>query len=198
MTQYGFHMRQDLCTGCHACQMACKDEKNLDDLRLFRHVTEQEGGSFTAEGEGWTTTAFAFCTSMACNHCDHPACVGVCPAGAIAKDAKTGIVTYDAELCIGCKYCEEACPYGAPAYDEANGKMTKCDMCADRVAEGKNPVCVDACPFEALQFGDIEELRKEYGDVVVTMGLPEDTTGPSICITPHVGAEVPAGAAPAM
>lgn len=185
MTQYGFHMRQDLCTGCHACQMACKDEKNLDDARLFRHVFETEGGSFAAAGSGWAHDAFAFYTSMSCNHCERPACLGVCPAGAIAKDDKTGIVTYDGELCIGCKYCEEACSYGAPQYDEAAGKMTKCDLCADRVAAGEQPVCVAACPFNALEFGELEELRAQYGEAVTTFGLPEDTTGPSIAITPH-------------
>ena len=63
--------------------------------------------------------------------------------------------------------------------------MTKCDLCADRVAAGEQPVCVAACPFNALEFGELEELRAQYGEAVTTFGLPEDTTGPSIAITPH-------------
>ncbi len=185
MAQYGFYIRQDLCTGCHACQIACKDYKNLDDERMYRHIFEYEDGEFEESGSGYTFKGYACYTSMACNHCEVPACLGVCPAGAIVKDDDTGIVTYDQELCIGCRYCEEACPYDEPQYDEVNGKMNKCDMCADRVAAGLQPICVEACPFNALEFGELEELRSKYGDVVTTPGIPEDTTGPSIVIAPH-------------
>jgi anaerobic dimethyl sulfoxide reductase subunit B (iron-sulfur subunit) len=77
--------------------------------------------------------------------------------GAIEKQADTGIVTVDDEKCIGCHYCFFACPFGAPQYGD-DGKMQKCELCIDRLAEGQQPKCVTTCPAEALHFGTMEEL----------------------------------------
>ncbi len=71
-----------------------------------------------------------------------------------------GFVVVNEEVCIGCRYCHMACPYGAPQYNAAKGHMTKCDGCYDRVADGKKPICVESCPLRALDFGPIDELRK--------------------------------------
>ncbi len=188
MTQYGFHINQSLCSGCCACQMACKDLKNTNDERNFRRVTETVVGSFVPSGAGYANDVAAFYTSMGCNHCDNAACMTMCPVGARTKDSETGATLIDEELCIGCKSCFTACPYGAPQYHVEAGKMTGCDMCRDLVLKGDGPACVDACPLEALDFGPIDELRAKYGDVVETSGLPTAETEPNIVITPHRGA----------
>ncbi|EDV9796881.1 dimethyl sulfoxide reductase subunit B, partial [Salmonella enterica subsp. enterica serovar Livingstone] len=86
----------------------------------------------------------------------------VCPSGAMHK-RDDGFVVVNEEVCIGCRYCHMACPYGAPQYNAAKGHMTKCDGCHDRVADGKKPICVESCPLRALDFGPIDELRKKHG-----------------------------------
>jgi anaerobic dimethyl sulfoxide reductase subunit B (iron-sulfur subunit) len=95
--------------------------------------------------------------SMTCMHCGEPACVAVCPAGAITKRDEDGVVLVNDKKCIGCHYCFFACPFGVPQYDDT---MKKCDMCQDRLAEGKKPMCVATCPNGALHFGTMEELSK--------------------------------------
>lgn len=81
-----------------------------------------------------------------------PLCMANCPQGAIEKDPDTGEVRSDPEKCIGCGTCAKSCPYGAPKVDMEAMKSVKCNMCADRVAAGKQPICVEACPLRALDF----------------------------------------------
>ena len=88
--------------------------------------------------------------SVACHHCERPACLAACPSGAYEKRAD-GIVVHHEEKCIGCRYCEMACPFGAPRYSEEKGVMTKCHLCHHRLDGGERPACVAACPTEALQ-----------------------------------------------
>jgi Fe-S-cluster-containing hydrogenase component 2/DMSO reductase anchor subunit len=88
--------------------------------------------------------------SLACNHCEAPACMDACPTGAYSKDPTTGTVILDEQRCMGCTYCSWVCPYGAPQFDDQHGVMTKCTFCASRLEEGGLPACVVACPVEAL------------------------------------------------
>ena len=194
MTQYGFHFDGTRCTGCKTCVLACKDKNNLPNDINFRNVYEYGGGTWNQDAAGcWTQDTFTYHVSVACNHCDMPMCMANCPQGAIEKNPDTGEVRSDPEKCIGCGTCSQTCPYGAPKVDMEAMKSVKCNMCADRVAEGKSPICVEACPLRALEFGDIEELRaKHEGTVagIAPMPSPDETT-PSIAILPCPAAKEP-------
>ena len=177
------------CTGCKTCVLACKDNKDLSAEISFRKVYEYGGGTWSQSDGLWSNDAFGYYVSVACNHCDSPACMAKCPHGAISKDPDTGIVNNDPEKCIGCGTCAIACPYSAPKVDEEIKKAVRCDMCADRVAEGKQPICVEACPLRALDFGEISELRQKYGEIADIAPLPSaDETKPNIVITEPVNA----------
>lgn len=193
MTQYGFHFDGKRCTGCKTCTLACKDNKDLSPEISFRKVYEYGGGSWNQTDGLWNNDAFTYYVSAACNHCDSPVCMAKCPQGAISKDPETGVVTSDPEKCIGCGTCALTCPYSAPKVDEEKKKSVKCDMCSDRVAAGEQPICVEACPLRALDFGEISELRQKYGEVAAVAPLPsEEETKPNLVITEPVHAK-PAG-----
>lgn len=188
MTRYAFYFDADKCSGCKTCQVACKETFKLPVDNLYRRVYNYVGGSWE-QNENGTYIAkdpFGYFVSIACNHCENPACVASCPTGAMQKDPDTGIVWTDHEVCIGCKTCQMACPYEAPTLDEANGYMIKCDRCRTEVVEGMPPVCVAACPMRALDFGPYDDLVAKYGEGTVEIEpLPEDTTQPNLIINPH-------------
>lgn len=101
------------------------------------------------------------------------------------KRAEDGVVLVDQEKCVGFQSCVWACPYDAPQYNPKAGKVGKCDLCADRLAEDKRPVCADACPFQLISVGDIEELEKEKGGTAWIQGLVDpNRTKPSLRIKP--------------
>lgn len=195
--QYGFMIDTARCTGCKTCQLSCKDYKDLPVDVNFRRVYEYVGGEWLPEGEGknqvWRQEVFAYYTSIACNHCADPACVKVCPSGAMHKRDDNGLVIVNEDVCIGCKSCAMACPYGAPQFNAKKGHMTKCDGCQDRLAQGLKPVCVASCPLRALDFGPIEELRAKYGELAAIAPLPAaNYTTPSLVVQPNAKAR-PAG-----
>ncbi|ARB73999.1 DMSO/selenate family reductase complex B subunit [Pasteurella multocida] len=181
--QYGFYFDSDRCTGCKTCELACKDYKDLDTNVNFRRIYEYAGGDWQQQANGcWQHNVFAYYLSISCNHCDNPACVSVCPTGAMHK-TEDGFVIVNETICIGCRYCHMACPYDAPQYDAMKGHMTKCDGCHSRILEGKKPICVDACPLRALDFAPIDELRKTYGDLAAIAPLPSpEHTAPNLVI----------------
>lgn len=175
----GFYFDGNRCIGCRTCVIACKDFKDQPVGSNFRQVTSFETGSFP--------TARSWHHSMACNHCASPACVASCPTGAMHIDEGDGTVVHDDEVCIGCKSCVKACPYGAPQYREDIAIVQKCDACAERRAAGGNPSCVDACSMRALDFGDVDALKTKYsGDLVSELPfLPgSSTTNPPTLIKP--------------
>lgn len=195
MTQYAFAFDNTRCTGCKTCELACKDYKDLSADFTFRKVFEYAGGACTENADGTIqSNTFVYYVSMSCNHCDDPACMHVCPTGAMHKDADTGIVSVDSGKCIGCGYCHMACPYNAPKVDREKGYTVKCDACADRVAEGKRPICVEACPLRALDFGPVEEMRAKAGfDQANIAPLPDKSyTQPNFFIKECADAQ-PAG-----
>ena len=194
--QLAFYFDANQCTGCKACQIACKDKWDLEVGVTWRRVAEFNGGGWNVNADGtFTQNVSAYYTSVACNHCESAPCIDVCPTGAMQK-RENGIVVIDAEACIGCRYCEWACPYGAPQFSATLGVMTKCNLCYDAVDVGELPTCVASCPSRALDFGELSELRAKYGDVSEVAPLPPASlTSPALVITPHRNA-APVGAGP--
>lgn len=165
MRQPAFLIDLTACTGCKTCMVACLDGHDLPPELPWRRVAECAGGGWTRQPDNcYGQNIFAYYMSVSCNHCQNPVCVEVCPTTAMRK-GKNGIVSVDHDLCVGCRYCEWNCPYSAPRYDAAIGKMSKCDFCADRIEVGLNPLCVDACPMRAIQFGEYDDMLKKYGPI---------------------------------
>ncbi len=155
--QKGMLFDSTLCVGCGECYSACKIQNNLketsddflkDHLSAETYTTVEEYGDVYAR--------------KMCMHCAEPACVSVCPVGAFEKTA-LGPVLYDADKCIGCRYCMLACPQSAPRYEwsSTNPRVRKCVMCYDKVAKGEGTACSEACPTGATMFGDLDELIAE-------------------------------------
>lgn len=183
--QFGFSFDQSRCTGCKTCQMACKDYHDLGDDVSFRTVCEYAGGDWRQNSEGsWEQNVFAFYVSMSCNHCANPVCIRLCTRGAIHKDS-FGFVVVDRSVCDGCQMCMVACPYHAPRFDEETGRVAKCDGCQDRVKNGLGPICVEACPQRALDFGIYEDLadRPLMVEQIASMPNPHITL-PNCSIKP--------------
>lgn len=188
---YGFYFNQTLCNGCKACQIACKDKHDLPVGVTWRRVIEYDGGTWQVnEKDGtFTPNVFSYYTSISCNHCENPICMQVCPTTTMSR-REDGTVYVDQSKCVGCRYCQWACPYGAPQLDSRTGRMSKCDLCYDYREQGQNPACVDACPSRALGWGPIDALRKEYGDEAGIAPLPDPSiTDPHLVITPHRDAQ---------
>ncbi len=192
--QLAFYFDASACTACKACMAACKDKNDLPVGINWRRVVKYGGGQWIPDPENkelWhPSNVFSYAISAACMHCQKPLCTEACPVGGIEK-REDGAVLIDQDKCIGCRYCEWACPYGAPQFDEEAGVMTKCTLCADLLDQGQKPACVDACVMRALDFGELDELRAKYGNVNAIEPLPRaNITKPSLVMTPHRDAQV--------
>ena len=174
----GFYVNVQRCIGCKTCQVACKDRHNL-----------QTAGPRTRRVETFECGAYPdvamFHVSVSCNHCEKPACVAGCPTGAMFK-SDDGTVQHVDDRCVVCRNCMIVCPYGAPQLDEAENMIVKCDACKALREDGRNPVCVDACPMRAIEFGDMDELRAKHGDAASEVPvLPSaGITGPNLLLDP--------------
>ncbi len=182
--QVGFFLDQTRCSGCETCVLACKQWHSGDEDAVdYITIVEQEKGVFPNLSVKWLF--------LACFHCADPPCVKVCPPGAIFKRSEDGIVIVDQSKCLGGEECGalclKACPYGAPKFREQPGaKMEKCDACIDRLQEGKEPICVAACPLHALEFGPMSEWEARAGATKETEGLRRPARiGPSVNFKPR-------------
>ena len=186
--QLGFVHNNVDCIGCRACEIACKDKNGLPAGPRFRRVQYIEGGTYP--------DVYAYKVNVSCNHCAEPACLPTCPTGAIFKREKDGIVDIDSTLCIGCRRCEAACPYGAPQFDVEEQIVKKCNMCVDEIDAGRKPYCVMACMMRVLDIGPIDRLHEGTHETKA-VGVNEkvvrqvknfanpDLTNPSIRFVPH-------------
>jgi formate dehydrogenase iron-sulfur subunit len=147
----------NLCTACEKCVQACTESNDLPaELPATRaHPDRLSSRRFVSLVE----VAPDIFARKACLHCLKPACVDACLVGALHK-TPDGPVVYDADKCIGCRYCMLACPFGIPRYewDQTSPFMAKCTMCWERLQGGRAPACVEACPYGALSFGDRDAL----------------------------------------
>jgi phenylacetyl-CoA:acceptor oxidoreductase subunit 1 len=146
------------CVGCQTCTAACKQTNDTPPGVQWRRVLDLEMGEYPHVKRAFVP--------VGCMHCDDPPCLEVCPSTATRKRAD-GIVTIDADLCIGCAYCAVACPYDARF--KVNGVATKCTFCVGRIDAGlakgllpgvdpeATPACVNSCIAGALHFGDVED-----------------------------------------
>jgi Fe-S-cluster-containing dehydrogenase component len=161
---YGILYDSTRCVGCQSCEFACAEANNLPEP-----IGMPEIGNIRKTDETRRTVVNAYDTSKGevyvkrqCMHCNQPACAAACLTQAMHK-TKEGPVIWQGEKCMGCRYCMVSCPFDGPKfeYHSANPKITKCDMCFNRLEEGKIPACVENCPAEALVFGKRRELIAE-------------------------------------
>lgn len=155
-----------LCIGCKTCMVACREANGLAPDTSWSNglyqapldLNEKTKTVIKLYEEGGSR---AFVKAQ-CMHCVDPACAEACMLGAFKK-REFGIVSYDASLCVGCRYCEVACPYNVPKFEwsKAAPKMVKCELCRDRLAVGKQPACTEVCPRKAVIYGKREDLLKE-------------------------------------
>jgi tetrathionate reductase subunit B len=173
---YGMVIDTRLCIGCHACSVACKSEFDVPLGETRSWVEYVEKGNYP-------NVSRSFLPRL-CNHCRHPQCVDVCPTGATWKRDEDGIVVIDEGICIGCKYCMQACPYDARFLNPINGIVEKCSFCIHRVSKGMVPACVETCVGGARVFGDITDPESEVFKLIeknpTTVLRPEKGTEPNV------------------
>lgn len=201
--RYGMAIDLKGCIGCQTCAVACKTAHNLPK-GLWRNRVCTEGGEAldTAGGE-YPANKMSW-HPVACQHCDDPACVAVCPVGATWKDEETGIVHQDTSKCIGCKSCIGACPYEGvrtyiedePVYyidfalgdsdepEHLQGTVEKCTFCDGRIARGEIPACMELCIGRARFWGDLDDPSSDVAKLISEREyeqlLPDEGTGPSV------------------
>ena len=184
MPRYGFVIDLKRCYGCYTCQMNCKAERLTPPGVFWCRILKGETGKYPA--------VIRQALPVLCMQCDHPECLKVCPTRA-TKQRPDGVVTVDKDLCIGCKYCQIACPYGARYFVEkwesyfpengpltpievkakkdwlanfGEGTVTKCDFCSDRVEQGLKPACIPGCPGKARFFGDLDDPESDVSQLI--------------------------------
>jgi Fe-S-cluster-containing dehydrogenase component len=154
-----------LCIGCKACVVACKEANGLPaDTRVL-------GDDLWDSPDGlneFTKTVIQLhkedeemsFVKRQCMHCVDPACTNACMIGALKKEEDTGLVWWQSERCVGCRYCQVACPFQVPKFEWSKKapKIVKCELCRHILAEGGQPGCTSVCPREAVIFGKTRDL----------------------------------------
>lgn len=168
---YGVLMDTTLCLGenCRRCEEACKKKNNrnmealdLKDNSVFekRRRTDADNLTVVNRFDDPRQAGEHIYVKHQCMHCLEPACANACFVNAFTKTPE-GSVIYNPDVCVGCRYCMVACPFYVPTYDYLDPlepEVRKCDMCFDRIKEGKKPACVEVCPQECITFGKRSEL----------------------------------------
>ena len=175
----------ELCIGCRGCQTACKNWNQLSGQRTKNSGSYQNPPDLTptayniirySEIPSETNPVRWLFVSRRCMHCGDAGCMKICPAPGALYRTKEGAVAFDKEKCIGCKLCVAGCPFDVPRYDK-DSKVSKCNLCTDRIAEGLSPACAKTCPTGAIKYGDRAALlasakqagySKVYGEADLT------------------------------
>jgi len=149
-----------LCIGCKACEQACAEQHGLPYNDNIAKEEKQSEHKYTVV----LTHDDKFMRRL-CMNCLDPTCASVCPVAALRKTT-LGPVTYEAERCIGCRYCMLACPFSVPKYEWSKTwpLVRKCDMCTDRLSNGRPTACAEVCPTGATKFGERDDLIAEAKD----------------------------------
>ncbi|MBF0608458.1 MAG: 4Fe-4S dicluster domain-containing protein [Candidatus Magnetobacterium sp. LHC-1] len=147
------------CVGCYACVIACQNQNSLEIPQYYNRIEEREMGVYPHFSRSFLP--------VACQHCDNPPCVRVCPVGASYK-RQDGVVMVDHNTCIGCKYCILACPYDVRIISKQHGYVHKCNFCIEHVQKGELPACVTTCPMGVRTFGDINDTSSEVHGLIGT------------------------------
>ena len=146
MERISLLISEEDCMGCHACEIACKQEHNLGVGPKLIRVIENSPHYIP----------------VYCHHCIEAPCLESCPVDAIFTD-ELGVVLIDSELCTGCRECIEACPYGAMQFDDENEVAIKCDLCIERLRNNDQPACSKACPTQCIFWGPVKNLSDNTG-----------------------------------
>jgi len=169
---YGMGIDVEKCIGCGLCIEACKKENDVPREPFFcrtwveRYVIKKDGGvvvqSIERKRENIEEADIerSFFVPKLCNQCANPPCVQVCPVGATFS-TEDGAVLVDGTRCIGCRYCIQACPYGARYLDPRTRTADKCTFCYQRIVKGLLPACVEVCPTQARIFGDLKSKASQ-------------------------------------
>jgi len=194
--EYAYALNLDACTGCRQCEYACAAENNTsrDPQMHYIHVLQLDAGTFDLDDaeqqyEGTVPKRAHVYMPVSCQQCANPPCVRACPVNATWREPD-GIVVVDYDWCIGCRYCEAACPYGARHFNFAEpsiapseinpdqgylsnrirpqGVMEKCHFCLHRVREGRLPACQEACPVGARHFGNLLDPTSDVRRILDT------------------------------
>jgi Fe-S-cluster-containing dehydrogenase component len=145
MEKISLVIRRKDCMGCHACEVACKQEHALGVGPRLVMVLEK-GSDFIP---------------VYCHHCAKAPCKEACPVDAISRNEQ-GIVLIDDDLCIGCRECLQACPFGAMQFEDHQEIAVKCDLCVHRLAESKSPACMSVCPTGCIHFGSTKNVAAVF------------------------------------
>jgi Fe-S-cluster-containing dehydrogenase component len=161
------------CIGCRKCEAACNQvndlpapEQPFDDLNVLNTKRRTDARSYTIVNRYDGVGTEPVYRKNQCNHCLEPACASACFVKAFTK-TKTGAVTYDASVCVGCRYCMIACPFEIPTYEYDKAltpRVQKCTLCYPRISKGLLPGCVESCPTEALTYGKRSDLIRVARD----------------------------------
>jgi Fe-S-cluster-containing dehydrogenase component len=190
---YAFVVHVDRCIGCGKCVQACAQENDVPAgyarTWVERYVVTDDGvyvdspeggmqGFKEAPAAIRAKAKRAFFVPKLCNHCKNAPCVQVCPVGATFQ-APGGFVLVDSKHCIGCGYCVQACPYGARFKNPQTHVADKCTWCYHRIAQDEPPVCVEVCPTQARQFGDLKDPNSAVTKAYLADGW--DVLKPEMC-----------------
>jgi len=164
MNDYAILTDVTRCTGCETCVVACKE---LNGLPEDDAPWAWQGSATDLSSTRWTTiarTGEGRAVRVHCRHCLEPACAAACPVGAL-KRTGTGAVAYDPEICMGCRYCLVACPFGMTRYEweSATPRVRKCILCFEKLQAGEieQPACTATCPEDATVFGRRDAMLAE-------------------------------------
>jgi len=205
--RYGMVIDLARCVGCWTCAVACKLENDEPPGIWWNRILTVGGSNMDTPSGTYPNLQMSF-LPIACQHCENPPCVDVCPVGATYK-REDGIVLINWQTCIGCRYCMIACPYGVRLYnwrDTAEHKVPdfqvgaaevpvrplgvgeKCTFCVHRVDKGLDPACVASCPAQARFFGDLNDPNSKVSQLIKQKGgyqlQPELGTNPSVYYLP--------------